>query len=157
MSTVRAYRAETTVEPSTVKVRAYRAEANVLAQASVQLFRAEVTAPGNADPGPDVINLEAWHEVKMTATAPGSPTSYTWDQVSGPAVNLVLSGTGNVNATYQTPPLLSNTVLTFRVVANYADGTKSGEGVTNHHIVRCPIRFAKADGTYAVVRFTTVP
>lgn len=157
-------RAEVKVAPSTVSVNATRAEVNVPTTSNdVKIHRAQVvTTGGAADPGPNIRNLGAGYKVKMTAEAPGSPTGYVWDQVSGPTVTLTTSGTGNKEATYNSPFLKANADLVFRVVATYADGSRSGEGLTRHEIVRTPDLIINPDlsttpGQIRLIEEVTVP
>lgn len=133
-------RAEVRAAASTVSVNVTRAEVVVSTQSNdVKIHRAQVvTTGGAADPGPNIRNLGAGYIVKMTAIAPGSPTGYIWDQVAGPTVAMTLSGTGNSEATYNSPFLKADADLVFRVVATYADGSRSGEGLTTHEIIRTP-------------------
>lgn len=157
-------RAELKVAPSTVSVNVTRAEVNVpVSSNDVKIHRAQVvTTGGAADPGPNIRNLGAGYKVKMTAQAPGTPTGYVWDQVSGPTVQLTTSGTGNSEATYNSPFLKANADLVFRVVATYADGSRSGEGITRHEIIRTPDLVINPDlsttpGQIRLIEEVTVP
>lgn len=157
-------RAEVNVAPSTVSVNITRAEVTApVTSNGVKVHRAQVvTTGGAADPGPNIRNLGPGYKVKMTAIAPGTPTGFIWDQVSGPTVTLTMSGTGNAEATYNSPFLKANADLVFRVVATYADGSRSGEGITRHEIIRTPDLIINPDrsttpGQIRLIEEVTVP
>jgi len=147
-TTVRAHSMTLGVQASGTTVRTHRVQVGVATSsgiAGVRVHRTAITATGFADPGPNVSNLEAGLLVQMDANAEGAVLSYTWDQVSGPTVTLTPSGTGGVSCSYTTPYLEADADLVFRVVANYADGVKSGEGITRHSIVRAGNQTATSD------------
>ena len=136
---VQSHRVEVGVVASTTTVNLHRSEINVTSgggAAAPKLLSSAVSGVGSADPGPNVQNLEAGLTVQMDATAPGVVANYTWDQVAGPSVQLITSGLQNESCTYRVPYLKADADLVFRVVANYANGTKSGSGITRHAVVR---------------------
>lgn len=144
---IKLHRAEVGLEASTEQINLHRTEVFVSAGGSnaPKLHRVEVAAVGSADPGPNVSNLESGLLVQMDAAAPGEPESYTWDQIAGPSVALTLGGTGDMSCSYVTPDLLADAELVFRVIAHYADGTQSGDGITRHGVVRNPDSMVDSD------------
>lgn len=150
-------RAEISATPPTpVTVSATRAEISVpTGSSSVRIARAEVAVVGSADPGPNLRNVSPGLTIEMTADAPGIPVNYTWDQIAGPTVTTTLSSDKS-KCTYITPALKADSTLVFRVVASYADGTKSGEGITRHSVTRTAHQVAHDDGSTSTVTFRPI-
>jgi hypothetical protein len=152
MATIRAYRAEVLVADA--KLRVYRGELTTTGIAPhIQVYRAELACLGQASLGADLIGVEPWTTVTLTATAPDTPTSWTFTQTSGPAVTLVPSGN---TVSFEAPPALITRSVAISVVANYSGGAVSGQGTVNVEILHAtefvntatgwvPARFASFD------------
>jgi|GEM_PF-6064289 len=125
MATIRAYRGEILASPATIHVQRAELTANPTGSAHVQVYRAELVAGGSASLGVDIVGQEPWTLVSLTATAPGTPTSWTYGQLSGTAVTLTAVGSA---VSFIAPPSIQTDTITLTVVANYADGSMSGMG-----------------------------
>jgi hypothetical protein len=120
-TSVRVYRVEVSSPGQQAAVRIYRAElAAGGTQAHARVYRAEVQVTGSATFGPDLYGIEPWTTVTVAATAPGTPTSWVFSQVSGPAVTLIPSGN---TVSFQTPGGSTTQTIVLQAVANYSNGS----------------------------------
>jgi hypothetical protein len=133
MTAVRVYQSEAAIGTSPA-VLVYRVSADtaVTVDAALRVYRAEIKSAGTANLGEAVLGIEPWTFVSLTATASGSPTGWTWRQISGPAVTL--TGTGSTRS-YAAPAPLNTTSLVFGVKATFADGTETAEGTVTHEVL----------------------
>ena len=130
MATIRAYRAEALVADA--KIRVYRGELTTDGLAPhIQVYRVELAAVGAASLGDDLIGVEPFTTVTLTATAPDTALSWTFAQISGPTVTLVPSGN---TVSFVAPAGMVTTSVAISVVANYAGGV-SGMGSVNVEIL----------------------
>lgn len=134
MATIRVYRAE--LATAAARIRVYRAEATVVANEAgsgrIRVFRAELTTLGPASLGNDLKGIEPWATVTLTATATGSPVSWEFRQVSGPAVTLVPAGN---KVSFTAPATLQTRSVSIGATAVYSGGAKGGEAAVNIEVL----------------------
>lgn len=150
---VRIYRAEVSAPGQAATVRLYRAEvATTGIQAKARIYRAEVVVTGSATFGPDLYGIEPWTTLTVSATAPGTPTSWTFSQVSGPAVTLVPSGN---SVTFQTPGSQTTQTIVLQAVANYAGGSPSASDNTSVEVLYAT-EYVNTSAGWVPARFQTM-